>query len=317
VRTFNKTLMAMGLAALAGSAQAAPQFAQGSANQIYFNLLENQYRSAANCAAVGNCLGFDAAQDPLGWQRVDPTVSGVNLGDVFVGIGRVQNVDPLWSSTPGDRFNAYLAQEVTGITGAGANAKLTLGNPSADPFGILAAGEQLRFYTGAYNFNAIQGDSTFTMITGVTSETFWGSLGINGTKNNYSYSLTDLTLPGTQDKTENYDAWNLVTLGPSYSAGKLELVNDPNEALQGGNINPNLRCSAADVANPAVSCSDFVGTAEIEFNANSAVAGSGVSNWIFVANDPLVVYRTPEPGSIALLALGLFGLAAGKRRRSS
>jgi len=318
VTTFHKTLLAAALAAVAGSAQAGPTFAQGSANQIYFNALENIYRTDASCAANGNCLAFNAAQDPAGWRRIDPsTANSLAVGDVFAGIARVQNIDPLWSSTPGDRFNAYLAQQITGFSGAGANARLILGNPSTDPFGILAAGEQIRFYTGAYTFNPIQADSTFTMISGVTSGTFWGSLGLDGTKNTYSYSLTDLTLPGTQAKVENYEAWNLVTLGPSYSAGKLELVNDPNETIIGGNINPRLRCTAADLANPAVSCSDFAGTAEVEFNANSIVAGTGNSNWIYVANDPLVLYRTPEPGSMALLGLGLFGLAAGKRRRQS
>jgi len=318
----SKTLIAAALAAVAGSANAAPTFAQGSVNQIYFNFLENQYRTAAGCAATpGECLAFNAANDPTGWQRVDPSIANtVKAGDVFAGIGRVQNIDPLWSSVPGDRFNAYVAQQVVSVTIGSAgptNAVLTLGNPTVDPFGVLAANEQVRFYSGSYNFNAIQSDTTFAMISGVTSDTFWGSLGLDGTKNTYSYSLSDLTLPGTQAKVQNYDAWNLAALGPAYSAGKLELVNDPNETIVGGNINPQLRCSAADVANPFISCSDFVGTAEVEFNANSAVAGTGSSNWIYVANDPLVVYRTPEPGSIALLGLGLFGMAAGRRRRSS
>jgi len=314
MRNFNKSVIAGSLALLAGAAQALPQFAANSSNDIYFNSLENQYRTAANCAAFGGCLAFDPANDPAGWQRADPSIAGNTMvGDVLASIVRTQNIDPLWNSAPGDRFNGYLAQEITAVNLAGfPNVVLTLNNPTVDPFGVLKPGESLRMYAGAYNFTSATAGTTFGMIAGVTGDPFWGSFGLDGTKNTYSYNNDNGALPGTSTKDEFFTAWNLVTKGGVYNAGNLLLVNDLNESDH-GTINPSFLCSGADVANPAISCSQIVGTAEIEFNKNSAVGGVGLSPWIYSANDPLSIF-VPEPDSLALLGLGLTGLAFRRRR---
>jgi len=316
MRNVTKTAIAGSLALLAGSVQALPQFAANNANDIYFNSLENAYRTAANCAAFGGCLGFDAANDPAGWQRANPALAN-NLmpGDVLVSIVRTQNIDPLWNSAPGDRFNGYLAQEIKAIDPVTyfPSVALRLDNPTVDPFGVLKPGESLRMYAGPYNFTSATAGTTFGMIAGVTGDPFWGSFGLDGTKNTYSYNIDNPLLPGTQTKDEFFTAWNLVTKGGAYNAGNLLLVNDLNES-EHGTINPSFLCTGADVADPAISCSQIVGTAEIEFNKNSSVGGVGLSPWIYSANDPLSIF-VPEPGSLALLGLGLTGLAL--RRRSA
>jgi len=314
MRTFTKLAIAGTMALLGSSAQALPSFAQGS-NDIFFNSLENQYRTVAACAVVDNCLPASPGNDPAGWLRVDPTTAGdIQVGDVFVGIMRVQNIDPLWDSAVGNRFNGYLAQEVDSIDISGfPTAVINWKNPTVDPFGVLGAGEMFRLYTGVYNFTGSTAGTAGGMVSALTAEMFWGSLGLDGTKNTYAYSTDNFSVPGTSTKTEFFAGLDLVLKGPSYNVpGVLKLVNDLNEGDHGV-INPSFLCSAADLADPAISCSQVVGTAEIEFNKNSMVAGIGDSPWIYAGNDPLSIF-VPEPDSIALLGLGLIGIALRRRR---
>lgn len=316
MENLNRAVIVGSLALLAGSAQALPQFAANTANDIYFNTLENVYRTTANCAAFGGCLAFDAANDPAGWQRANPAIAdNLKMGDVLASIVRVQNIDPLWNAGPGNRFNGYLAQQIVGFdpVSFAPSVAIILDNPAVDPFGVLQPGESLRMYAGTYSFTSSTAGTTFGMIAGVTGDSFWGSFGLDGTKNTYSYNVDNPTVPGTQTKDEFFTSWNLVAQGGVYNAGNLLLVNDLNESAH-GTINPSFLCSGADIANPAISCAQAVGTAEIEFNKNSKVGGIGLSPWIYSANDPLSIF-VPEPGSLALLGLGLTGLAL--RRRSA
>lgn len=313
---FNKTLLAAALALGAGSAYALPSFhLQG--NDIGFFAYENQYRSAAACGFIGGCLAV-TANDPAGWQRVDPTIAGnLILGDVFAGVLKIREIvhyddGSQWVSATGDEFTGYFAQEVTalnlGVVADPAIVQVVLNAPAVDPFGKLAAGEMFRLYTDSTTaFNTA--GTTASSIASATDGTFWGSLGVTG---GYAYTMDNMTIPGSSGQfvVKNYTALNVVTEGPSYNAPDLRDVNDPSEALVGGvTASGDLLCGPTDAASGVI-CTDLAGQSDVRKNP------AGVNSpWYYLANDPLSMY-IPEPGSLALLGLGLIGLA-GLRRRAA
>jgi len=310
--------VAIALLALGSAVQAAPSFAVGG-NTVFFNNWENLYRPVANCGALAPCLAA-VAGDPAGFQRVDTSIAGnIALGDVFAGVLNVQNIQSqvsgfdVYNSTPGNRFTGYFAQEVKAIDPTTITATiLTLGTPTVDPFGKLAAGETMRLWSDVAAFTS-GGSATdvTTSLTSATTGTFWAGLGLGG--EGYTYTRTDLTTPVTDTNTESFLALDLITIGPGYNAGLLEKVNDFNESLVGGTIASPLVCSAAEIATPGISCTDFVGTAEIEQNTEF---GLGNSPWIYASNDPFRLGVIPEPGSVALGGLALLALGAARRRKS-
>ena len=155
--------------------------------------------------------------------------------------------------------------------------------------------------------------SGFSIASATQGGVFWGSLGL--ATEGFAYTRTDLTVPVTSSNTEAFLALDMITQGPGYTAGLLNKVNDFNESLVGGTpTNPASQvCTAADIANPAVRCTDFVGTSEIEQNNGF---GTGASPWQFASNDPFELNRIPEPGSLALLGVGLGGLGFLRRRKT-
>ncbi|QID18727.1 PEP-CTERM sorting domain-containing protein [Nitrogeniibacter mangrovi] len=314
-------MIAAAASLVVGSAFAAPVIEAGS-NSIYYNNLENQYRTDAQCAAAGGCLAN--ADAPAGYQLVDPTIAGnVMVGDVFAGVLRVQNIDHAdgssWYQSGTDQFQGYFAQEVTGLSAAGsAAAQITFGTVASDPFGILAAGEMFRFYVdgGATAFTQTTSGSVMDIINLATDGTLWASLGIAaGNNGGFAYAIDDQTAPGTATTTESYLGLNLMLLGAAYNGGTLNLINDLNESLVGG-VSASQICSPAEIANPAVNCTQFVATSEIEYNSSNVLLGNGASPFIFASNDPATINRVPEPATLSILGLGLLGLAASRRRKA-
>lgn len=300
-------------ALLCGAAQAAPisSFLQsGKANTFGDSSAETALRPVFE---AGVLVGFEA---PTG---------GLQVGDIFVS---ALAFDGTWSATPGgtsgntsgNELTAFSIIQIANATSYGTNVNPCVG-ASADPSvkaSLLSAGGCSEFtmkaasadiWNGVFSlFSLIPGDANGLARDANTVAVFYESAE-NFTQTGDATTVFNSALDGTQRLIAGLVAAN----GDGWSASGPTLVE-------------------------AFGLIDFGGKTGT-FDFNGTITAQGFPNWLFDANivgdgtvrkgDPenglpifdqssvTVVPRfIPEPGSLALVGVGLLGLAGVRRKHS-
>jgi len=327
-----------------GSALALASF--GANAVVFFNGLhdieilnrENVYRSTATCAESGGCLAFDPANDPVGFQRADPTIANNILpGDIFAGVFATREVTHVasgvttWSAdnvAAGgiDTFTGYFAQAVAAVqlNAIGALDRIILGTTPVDPFGVLGAGEVARIWVDTGAGTPFVGDglltTTFSSIASATDGSLWAAFGVGATNapvDNDGYTYSEAEIGGGLANFGTgtfYSAWDILLQGPAFNIAGVNPINDPTEGIFGGLQAGDPLLTAFQnlfgVCFPGAgtyACNDIVGNGQLSVNQN-------VSPWQFASEDPLQINVVPEPGTLALLGAMLVGAGFARRR---
>jgi hypothetical protein len=286
-------------------------------NQIFYQNYENLYTASGQLVTPGT-----------------PLV----IGDYLVGIINIQNItvggNTTFFSGPTNQLTGFFIQQITAVgfpdpfdptqttlphvTLSGDNLLTpTTWCAGADCFstaGLINPGEMFVLFTqtGAGTTVFTAGGPLSTDFANATDGNLYVTLGytcgldgcgtnpaISANDSGYAYSHPNLfgTLANfTGEAFFGLDSVRNLT-GITFGC-----INDPNETELGG---PPSRI--------AVTCNQCYGTSEFELNT---IQGSP---WQFQSNDPFVTSVTvPEPGSLALLGLGLgaLGFFGSKRRKS-
>jgi hypothetical protein len=284
----------MSLLTMAPQASAAVSLVIGEDNEGFYNNFENLFDSEGQFKA--------------------PTVAGLEVGDHLAGLINVQNIDVLggthWFSSGTDQLTGLFAQRIEDIVDVpGPEVLLIFGPAQVNTFcngadcistvGKLAGEEIFALYTqsgpGTTTFNS--GGTLASSFATATDGDLWVTLGyapgldgVYGTPDdtgyNYGFPVSD---PFGQPFGEAFGGLNIYQNNTGYPFAK---VNDPGEFLFNKDV-------------------DVYFTSEFEPNTNAS------SPWLTRSNDPFVVHPIPEPGSLALLSMGLMGLGVVRTRRRS
>jgi hypothetical protein len=281
---------------LAPAANALPFLTYGD-NSLYYTNREVVFRNDGQ----GNYYELDYS---------DPNnLPELQVGDIFVGILNVQNIDDSgtggthWWSNGSDQLSGIFAQEITNISALPAplgsyTLRLDLGVASTDTFTTingdtfttgLSGNEVLKMYTDdstIFNSNG----TIVEDIADATDGNEWISLGIDKPTD---YAFTYISPQGT-----GLDEF----VGKSWLGFSVLNFVYPSTIFPGA-IDPEVGVLV-----------DFYANSELEGHDNYL---SGDSPWVFESNDPAFLNAVPEPATFALFGIGLILLSGFARRKTA